>query len=147
MIEMYNTLIDSFKDNNFKVSKDTMKVIKDALNDFNFSEISYYDENEIYDFKDKLKLKNIITLDLNGSNKGESQWTRTYLGDVDAGIEEIVELKEQGILKHTILNNNYNTDFDGEEDAVVIVETIKWDSENIDDREKEIYSSSFYLYI
>jgi hypothetical protein len=144
---MYNALIESFESSNYSVSKGTMNVIKDTLNDFSFSEISYFDEKELHDFKDALKLKNVMTLDLTGENKGECQWTRTYLGNVDAGINEVIELKEQGILKHTILNNSYDTIFDGNEDAVVVVETVSWNSENSREDDKEIYSSSMQLYI
>ena len=146
MNEMYQALIESFKVNNFKVSKETMKVIQDALNDFEYTEISYYSEDDLVDFNTKLKLKNTINMDLTGDNSGTSQWSRTYLGAVDAGVEEVVELKEQGIIKHTILNNNYDTEFNGEEDAVVVVESILWDSSN-SDSEDEIYNNSIQLYI
>ena len=147
MNEMYEALKESIEIDEFKISKETLNIIEDALNDFDYTEIQYYDEKDLLTFKETLILKNHIKMDLTGQNSGLTQWTRTYVGDIETGLDELVELKENGTVKHTILYNNYNSIFDGKDDVVVSVETIEWNTENNNDEEKEIYKSEMRLYI
>jgi hypothetical protein len=136
MSEKFEKIIEFFKENNIELPIDAKNALEDvfAEND-KIDEVDLYFKDDAGLFGEDLILAKELKAYLNGPSEGVNKNVFTYYGEVDISMSEFVNLYDGDKKIEEITNIDQldrPTTINSSKYAIVLVETVKWKSTNID---------------
>lgn len=131
--ELYNQVLDYFKNNNITIPQNILTCIEQAFDEFEFvdedNSVNLYFKEDAETFENDLTITNANNININGMSSGVYTATYTYTDNVDYIVNEKTDLMfDNEVIETTVdLMSTERSVMESESDWVIVVtETISY---------------------